>query len=86
LVVHSAFITTGQRCSCARRLIVPTGPAGDALVAALVDLAARLPIGAGEDDAFMGPLVGVGAARGARAALAGLIDAGCRVLLDRSAV
>jgi succinylglutamic semialdehyde dehydrogenase len=86
LVVHSAFVTTGQRCSCARRLIVPEGAAGDALVAALVDLAARLPIGAGEDTAFMGPLISASAARGARTALAGLIAAGCRVLLDRNRV
>jgi succinylglutamic semialdehyde dehydrogenase len=86
LVVHSAFVTTGQRCSCARRLIVPYGPAGDALVAALIDLSARLPIGSGDDSAFMGPLISAHAAQGARAALAGLIAAGCRVLLDRSTV
>ena len=84
LVVHSAFITTGQRCSCARRLIVPEGDAGDALVAALVDLAAKLPIGTGEDQAFMGPLVSDTAARTSRAALQNLVAAGCRVLLDRS--
>ena len=82
LVVHSAFISTGQRCSCARRLILPEGPAGDALVAALVALSARLPIGAGEDSAFMGPLISAQAASGARAAVDGLIAAGCRVLLD----
>jgi succinylglutamic semialdehyde dehydrogenase len=86
LVVHSAFVTTGQRCSCARRLIVPAGAAGDALVAALIDLSARLPIGAGEDTAFMGPLISAHAANGARAALGGLIAAGCRVLLDRNHV
>ena len=84
LVVHSAFISTGQRCSCARRLILPEGPAGDALVAALVALSARLPIGAGEDTAFMGPLISAHAASGARAAVDGLIAAGCRLLLDRS--
>lgn len=86
LVVHSAFITTGQRCSCARRLIVPQGQHGDALVAALVDLSARLPIGAGEDSAFMGPLISAQAAAGARAALAGLVAGGARVLLDRNRV
>jgi succinylglutamic semialdehyde dehydrogenase len=86
LVIHSAFVTTGQRCSCARRLILPEGAAGDALVAALVDLSARLPIGAGEDAAFMGPLISAQAATGARTALAALVDAGCRVLLDRSQV
>jgi succinylglutamic semialdehyde dehydrogenase len=86
LVVHSAFVTTGQRCSCARRLIVPTGAAGDALIAALVDLSARLPIGAGDDTAFMGPLISAQAASGARTALDALVASGCRVLLDRSHV
>jgi succinylglutamic semialdehyde dehydrogenase len=86
LVVHSAFVTTGQRCSCARRLIVPEGAGGDALVAALVELAARLPIGSGEDEAFMGPLISIAAADASRAALEGLVAAGCRVLLDRSRV
>ena len=86
LVVHSAFVTTGQRCSCARRLIVPEGTAGDALIAALVDLSARLPIGAGDDNVFMGPLISSRAADGARHALAGLVAAGARVLLDRSSV
>ena len=86
LVVHSAFVTTGQRCSCARRLIVPEGAAGDALIAALVDLSARLPIGAGEDTAFCGPLIGAAAAKGARAALGHLISTGCRVLLDRNRI
>lgn len=86
LIVHSAFVTTGQRCSCARRLIVPEGAAGDALVAALIDLSARLPIGAGEDTAFMGPLIAPQAANNARSALAGLVNAGCRVLLDRNRI
>jgi succinylglutamic semialdehyde dehydrogenase len=35
IVVQSAFITTGQRCSCARRLILPEGAAGDAIVEAV---------------------------------------------------
>ncbi len=86
LVVHSAFVSTGQRCSCARRLIVPDGPAGDALIAALADLAARLPIGAGDDQAFMGPLISPQAAQTARAALSGLIAGGAQVVLDRSRV
>ena len=42
IVVQSAFVTTGQRCSCARRLILPRGPAGDAVVEATVALADRL--------------------------------------------
>ncbi|WP_093016351.1 succinylglutamate-semialdehyde dehydrogenase [Sphingobium sp. YR768] len=88
LVAHSAFITTGQRCSCARRLIVPQGAAGDATVEAIVALAARLPIAAWDEDgeAFMGPLVSARAADGARAALDGLLAAGARPLLGPSAL
>ena len=54
----SAFYTTGQRCSCARRLIVPEGAYGDAIVDAVVARARGLTIGAwNEPDVFMGPLV-----------------------------
>ena len=82
-VVHSAFITTGQRCSCARRLIVPAGAGGGRTVEAVVALAARLPVAAWNDpgDAFMGPLVSGRAADGARAALEALIGGGARSLL-----
>ena len=64
IVVQSAFITSGQRCSCARRLIVPAGPRGDAIVDAVGGLAGRLRIGAWNDvpEPFMGPLVSANAA------------------------
>ena len=42
IVVQSAFVTTGQRCSCARRLIVPEGPRGDAIVEAVNAMVDRL--------------------------------------------
>lgn len=74
LVVQSAFITTGQRCSCARRLIIPTGAAGDALIEAVLGLTQRLRIGAWDDadEPFMGPLISDRAAKAARAAAASL--------------
>ncbi len=54
----SAFYTTGQRCSCARRLIVPEGRFGDAVVEAVIARARGLEIGAwNEPGVFMGPLV-----------------------------
>jgi succinylglutamic semialdehyde dehydrogenase len=34
MLVHSAFITSGQRCSCARRIILPIGKFGDAVLEA----------------------------------------------------
>jgi succinylglutamic semialdehyde dehydrogenase len=69
-IVQSAFVTTGQRCSCARRLIVPAGAEGDAIVEAVATLADRLVIGPwnGETEPFMGPLISVRAAEGALAA------------------
>ena len=69
LVVQSAFITTGQRCSCARRLIVPDDAFGRKVIEATAALAGRLSIGPwnGESEAFMGPLISAHAANAARA-------------------
>ncbi len=57
--VQSAYITAGQRCTCARRLIVPQGVAGDRFVEALLKLMDRVRVGAWDDDPepFMGPVI-----------------------------
>lgn len=66
IAAQSAFLTTGQRCSCARRIILPEGEFGDAVIEAIVDRAKSLKIGAwNEDDIFMGPLVSEQAAQNA---------------------
>jgi succinylglutamic semialdehyde dehydrogenase len=44
-ILFSAFVSAGQRCTCARRLFVPKGEAGDALINALVNAAESLTIG-----------------------------------------
>jgi len=69
LVVQSAYVTTGQRCSCARRLIVPDDAFGRAVIEATAALADRLTIGPwnGEGEPFMGPLISPRAAQTARA-------------------
>ena len=69
LVVQSAFITTGQRCSCARRLIVPDDAFGRKVIEATAALADRLSSGGwtGVGEAFMGPLISARAANAARA-------------------
>lgn len=74
LVVQSAYITTGQRCSCARRLIVPDGVFGKAVIEATVALADRLAIGPwnGEGEPFMGPLISARAASSAISAAAAI--------------
>jgi succinylglutamic semialdehyde dehydrogenase len=58
LIVQSAYLSAGQRCTCARRLIVQDGLAAPLLnrVIALID---RLIVGAPFDDPqpFMGPVI-----------------------------
>ena len=69
LVVQSAFITTGQRCSCARRLIVSDDAAGRAVIEAVAALSDRLTAGPwnGPSEPFMGPLISSRAAALAKA-------------------
>lgn len=82
IIVASAFITAGQRCSCARRLIVPVGAAGDAIVDAVAALTDRLRIGAWDEapEPFMGPLISGGAAERAVAQVETLVGLGARVI------
>ncbi|HEY3814120.1 MAG TPA: succinylglutamate-semialdehyde dehydrogenase [Caulobacteraceae bacterium] len=67
LVVQSAYVTTGQRCSCTRRLIVKAGPEGDAVIDAVAALSDRLVIGPwnGAVEPYMGPLISARAAANA---------------------
>ena len=83
IVIQSAFVTTGQRCSCARRLIVPDDAFGAALVEAVRAGAQRLLIGAWNDspEPYIGPLISPAAAAGARAQVEGLAARGARVIL-----
>jgi succinylglutamic semialdehyde dehydrogenase len=78
LVIQSAYLTAGQRCSCARRLIVQQGAAGDALIDRVLDLIRRTRVGPCTDrpEPFMGPLVRAQAATNALAAQQRLLDLG----------
>lgn len=75
-VVQSAFLTSGQRCTCARRLIVPEGAAGGKAIEALAKLTDRLIIGAPFDDPqpFMGPVITPKVAEGLERAFDHLVD------------
>lgn len=82
LTILSAFVSTGQRCTCARRLIVPNGEDGDAFVAALATLMGTIQVGPGdaEPEPFMGPLVSAQAADNVLKAQAMLEQAGGKVI------
>ena len=59
LTVRSAYLTAGQRCTCARRLIVPEGEPGDRFLATLLGMIARIRVGGPTDlpEPFMGPVI-----------------------------
>lgn len=82
LVVQSAFLTAGQRCTCARRLIVPDDAAGARLLDAVAALTDRLIVGGPDSDPepFMGPVITNDAAAGVERAEAALLAGGARSL------
>jgi succinylglutamic semialdehyde dehydrogenase len=82
IIVQSAFVTTGQRCSCARRLILPQGAGGDRIMSAVLSRSDQLRIGAWNetDEPFMGPLIAEAAARTALAGEGALVAAGAKRL------
>jgi succinylglutamic semialdehyde dehydrogenase len=84
MAISSAFISAGQRCTCARRLIVREGAEGDAIVKRLVDVASRLTIGASaaEPAPFMGPVVSSAVAKRLVQAQADMIAKGGKSLLE----
>ncbi len=81
-VVQSAFLTSGQRCSCARRLIVPRD--ADALLRELASLTQRLRVGryTHAPEPFMGPLVCPAAAQRVLDAWARLLAQGGKPIVE----
>lgn len=82
--VQSAYITSGQRCSCARRLIVPRGNHGDQFLDALAAAIGRVRVGAWSDnpEPFMGPMISSDAADRLLAAQSELRQRGGGVIVE----
>ncbi len=82
LILQSAYVTAGQRCTCARRVLVPRGRAGDALVERVIDATEKLRVGRFDDDPqpFMGPVISERAADDLLSAQARLLDLGAEAL------
>ena len=82
LIVQSAYVTSGQRCSCARRLILPRGAFGDAVVEAVAALRDRLRVDAWDADPapYMGPMISAEAAAHAQQQVGALTALGASVI------
>ncbi|RMT60212.1 N-succinylglutamate 5-semialdehyde dehydrogenase [Pseudomonas syringae pv. theae] len=85
-IIQSAFISAGQRCTCARRLLVPEGDWGDALLARLVAVSATIEVGAFDQQPspFMGSVISLEAARALLDAQRTLLANGAVTLLEMS--
>ncbi|GLP95791.1 succinylglutamate-semialdehyde dehydrogenase [Paraferrimonas sedimenticola] len=65
-IIQSAYISTGQRCTCARRLYVQQGEQGDALIEALTAAVKEIKVGPwnAEPQPFNGSMISHQAAAG----------------------
>ena len=83
LTIQSAFISAGQRCTCARRLLVKAGKAGDQFLQRLVEVTKAISVGLwnAEPAPFMGSVISASAANQLLSAQQMLLDRGGEALL-----
>ncbi|MBS3797309.1 MULTISPECIES: succinylglutamate-semialdehyde dehydrogenase [unclassified Pseudoalteromonas] len=83
-IIQSAFISSGQRCTCARKLFLPEGELGDAILAQLLSATKNIKVGDYDaaEQPFMGSMISEAAAKGMVAAQQQLIELGAQPLLE----
>jgi len=83
-ILQSAFVTTGQRCTCARRLFIEANEQGDAIIAKLIEATKAIKIGYFDDEEqpFIGSMISEKAALGLVAAQQQLLDLGAQSLVE----
>ncbi|AKE51613.1 succinylglutamate-semialdehyde dehydrogenase [Kangiella geojedonensis] len=81
--IQSAFISAGQRCTCARRLFVPKTKEGDIFLEKLTEATANIRVSHYNDDdqPFIGPVVSEKAALDLLAAQDKLLAKGAKALI-----
>lgn len=84
--ILSTMITSGQRCTCARRIFIPDNQSGDRFLARFIKACENLRIGSFTDrpEPFMGPVISHEHAKAHLKAQQELIQAGGRSLLAMS--
>jgi succinylglutamic semialdehyde dehydrogenase len=82
--IQSAFLSAGQRCTCARRILVPKGAFGERFLARLTEVSSRITYGRydAEPQPFMGAVVSARAAARLVQAQSRLLASGARSLLE----
>ncbi|SAL19627.1 succinylglutamic semialdehyde dehydrogenase [Caballeronia cordobensis] len=82
--IQSAFLSAGQRCTCARRLFVPDDAFGERFMQRLIDVSASIRVGKYDEEPqpYMGAVISARAAARLVQAQADLIERGAKPLLD----
>jgi len=83
MVCQSAFVTSGQRCTCARRLLVPAGEWGDQFLKQLIEDISLISVGdpLGDEDHYLGTVISEAAASAVYKAERALLELGARSLI-----
>ncbi len=83
-IVQSGFITSGQRCTCSRRLFIENSANGDAILEKLIASTKNIKVADSfsEDQPFMGAMISEKAALGMVAAQQQLLDMGATSLVE----
>ncbi|KXI29201.1 succinylglutamate-semialdehyde dehydrogenase [Paraglaciecola hydrolytica] len=83
-IIQSAFITSGQRCTCARRLFIANNAQGDAILNKLVEVTQTLTVGLydAEVQPFMGAMISPQAAASMHKAQQQLLALGATSLVE----
>ena len=83
-IVQSAFVTSGQRCTCSRRVFIENNANGDAILQRLLEVTKNIQVGVydAEDQPFMGAMISAKAAAGMVSAQQQLVANGAQVLVE----
>ncbi len=83
-IIQSAFVTSGQRCTCARRLFIEKSANGDAILEKLIAATKNIQVGDAfaENQPFMGAMISERAAKGMVAAQQQLIELGGKPIVE----
>jgi succinylglutamic semialdehyde dehydrogenase len=83
-IVQSAFVTSGQRCTCSRRVFIENSANGDAILARLLEVTQAIAVNDYDaaEQPFMGAMISAKAAAGMVAAQQQLLANGAEVLVE----
>jgi succinylglutamic semialdehyde dehydrogenase len=83
-IVQSAFVTSGQRCTCSRRVFIENNTNGDAILQRLLEVTKNIQVGVydAKEQPFMGAMISAKAAAGMVSAQQQLVANGAEVLVE----